>query len=321
LVKPAVFIGGSSQVTELALAIQGALDDVADVTLFTQGVARLSTSSLDTFIEALDSSDCAVFVFSAEEAASREARDALFQLGLMVGRMGRGRTFVVVPGGTGSTPVPTPLQGMTVAEYDVTRLEKNPQAAVGKATALIREALKRLEPRAEEQVLKVFPATFESRLERAETIYFWGMNQSDFLIQHYETLVNRLQSGSTLRALLANPEGAAVKLALLRFPGEVDADHDRNRARSSLSRLSALRKRFPANVQIRTLDYLFSHGAFLIDAQTPAAVAFVKYYTFRTSGGSRKPKHIYEKGRTRWFELTCAEGEQLWLAGSDWPNG
>jgi hypothetical protein len=273
---------------------------------------------LDSLESALDNSDCAVFVFPPDHQGLPDSvyRDTLFQLGIMVGRVGRERTFVVVPSGMAQEVIPTPLLGIGIAEYDANRADHNLRAAAGIAASLIRDELIRLGPRMANHPLHDFPKSFEARLAAAQDIYFWGMNQSDFLIRHYDTLRSIMSGGARVRALLVAPRGLAVRATRLRFSGSVEVDHETFRAKSSLTRLCKLQTEFPDNVDLRTLDYPFSYGAFLFDAGSPEAIVYVKQYTFRTTGGSRKPKFVHESGRTPWYEIVELEGQQLWEAGS-----
>lgn len=320
--RPSVFVGGLPENPDIPLAIQKGLDDIANVTVFTQGVSRLSVPIIESLLEALSRSDCAVFVFPEErDSASPGYRDALLQLGVMVGRLGRDRTFVVVPAGTSDVVIPTPLLGIGIAEYNSSkRTDGNVEGAVAVATTLIRNELRRLRPRTRESVSHEFSPSFAERLRSADSIYIWGMNLSDFLIQYCEVLEDRLAAGGSLRALLVAPDGKAVQLTKLRFGGFIDNSHEALRSGASLARLCRLCEPYPDSVAIRTLDYPFSYGAFLFDPDKDTGVAYVKQYTFRTTGGSRKPKHIYEKAATEWFDLVWQEGEQLWEASSPWTS-
>jgi hypothetical protein len=237
---------------------------------------------------------------------------------MMVGLLGRDRTWAVVPAGMARSVVPTPLLGLTVAEYDATRVDRNLRGAVGPAATQLRDAIGRLERRVVDAPLHHFTAEFEEHLQEATDVFLWGMNQSDFLIQHFDLLEERLVAGATLRALLVAPDGAAVQLTRLRFAGRVDAGHETYRSRSSLDRLCRLRAGWPDQVQIRTLDYPFSYGGFLLAGPGRDPVAYLKQYTFRVKGGSVKPKFVYEHGRSTWFDLVEREAGEMWKAGSPW---
>jgi predicted nucleotide-binding protein with TIR-like domain len=319
--RPAVFVGGPAEHTDLARAIQQDLSSVAEVTIFTQEVSRLSASIVDTLLEALDRSDCAIFVFPPVEpdsVTSASYRDSLLQLGMMMGLLGRDRTYVVVAAGTAQSIVPTPLLGLAVAEYDAARADANLRGALGVATTIIRDALSRLAPRVTDRPAHSFAPEFEEHLRMADDIFFWGMNQSDFIIQHFGLLEERLGAGVRVRALLVDPDGDAVRLTRLRFTGAVESTYETYRSSSSLIRLHRLREAYPHQVELRTLDYPFSYGGFILAANGLESVAYTKRYTFRVSGGSKKPKAVHKQGRSAWFDLIEQETDQMWKAGSEW---
>jgi predicted nucleotide-binding protein len=95
--RPLVFVGSSSEGLELSECIQEALDPVADVRLWKQGVFDLSSSFLESLIKALDDADFGILVLSADDiTVSRGSESAaprdnvLFELGLFMGRLWAG---------------------------------------------------------------------------------------------------------------------------------------------------------------------------------------------------------------------------------------
>lgn len=147
--KPRVFVGSSTEQLALAYAIQGCLAHDAEVTIWTQGVFDLSKSSLESLLGVLDRVDYGVFVFAPDDIVTMRgkemnaARDnVVFELGLFIGRLGRGSGFIVAPRGH-SLHLPTDLLGTTPALYDATRAAKEPEAALGHACNEIRRIITR----------------------------------------------------------------------------------------------------------------------------------------------------------------------------------
>src|SRR6266581_1877693 len=100
--QASVFVGSSSEGLPVAKAVQKALDSVADVSLWSQGVFELSANYLDSLIKAIEASDFAVLILTPddlmqsrnhESAAPRD--NVVFELGLFMGRLGRDRCFFV----------------------------------------------------------------------------------------------------------------------------------------------------------------------------------------------------------------------------------
>jgi len=131
-----MFVGSSSEGLRLAYAVQQNLLNVAEVTVWSQGVFKPSSSVSESLAVYLDS-DFALFVFSPDDKiVSRgeenpAARDnVVFELGLFTGRLGQERCFILVPEGE-NLRIPTDLLGITLLKYEPKRSDGNLAAATG----------------------------------------------------------------------------------------------------------------------------------------------------------------------------------------------
>ena len=147
--KPRVFVGSSKEHLPLAYAIQVCLADDADVTVWKQGVFQLSQPSVDSLLSILDRLDYGIFVFAPDDLVTMRgkkmmsARDnVVFELGLFMSRLGKGRVFIVTPRGQ-SLHLPTDLLGITAATYDPKRAETEPIPALALACNAIRGIITR----------------------------------------------------------------------------------------------------------------------------------------------------------------------------------
>jgi hypothetical protein len=145
-VKPRVFIASAGASSGHANAIQSNLDRDAYCTVESQGVMGLSRNAWENLQNQLDKSDFGIFVFSPDDAVSARKRNGaltrdnvVLQLGIIAGRLGVGRTFIVVPRDA-TFKLPGDLLGITPADYDPDRDDL--QAALGSACTAIREELK-----------------------------------------------------------------------------------------------------------------------------------------------------------------------------------
>jgi len=144
--KARVFIASSIEGLKIARALQLELEGWAETTLWTQGIFRPSSTVLDDLINISSDYDCAVFVFSADDVNSiREqfvaTRDnVVFELGLFIGKLGKERTFLIVPKNQERLLLPTNLLGLTYLPFDSDRT--NLQAALGPASTRIMETLR-----------------------------------------------------------------------------------------------------------------------------------------------------------------------------------
>jgi len=155
VVRPRLFVGSSKESLNYAYAIQQNLDDDAEVTVWTQGIFKLTKTAVENLVLTLDKTDIAVFVFAPDDALRlRNQRYAavrdnvVFELGLFMGKLGPQRTFVVVPKGSGDLRIPTDLAGITPGRFDANRKDKNLQAALGPFCNEIRNQIRRGRTRA-----------------------------------------------------------------------------------------------------------------------------------------------------------------------------
>src|SRR5688500_53125 len=121
--RPAVFIGSSSKGLKVAKIIQLSLDQLCDVTIWSQGVFGLSQGTLESLVFALDKFDFAILVLTPDDLKTigketvQSPRDnVLFELGLFVGGLGRDRTFMVYER-TNNLSLPSDLAGITSATF------------------------------------------------------------------------------------------------------------------------------------------------------------------------------------------------------------
>jgi hypothetical protein len=148
--KPAIFIGSSKEGKDIGYSVQEELKDYANATIWSQGIFRLSTYTIDELQETLDKSDFSVFIFSPDDTVEirderlASARDnVIFELGLSIGQLGKRRSFFILPEDNKDIRLPTDLLGIISANYDAERTD-NLQAAVGPACNKIRKAITEL---------------------------------------------------------------------------------------------------------------------------------------------------------------------------------
>jgi len=152
--KPAIFIGSSAERLDLAHALQEGLEHKTEPTVWTQGVFAPSRTTMESLlVDVLESTDFGAFVFAPDDVvlirdqAKSAVRDnVIFEIGLFMGRLGRERTFIVMPRGVPDLRLPTDLLGITAAEYDSDRQDGNMVAALGPACSRILRAIEKQGP-------------------------------------------------------------------------------------------------------------------------------------------------------------------------------
>lgn len=163
--KYKVFIASSVEGLDIAYPIQTNLKHDADITVWSQGVFSLSSSSLDSLVNALNGSDFGIFVFSPDDETKMRGdvhetiRDnVLFELGLFLGRLGKMRCFIVMPDNI-DLHIPTDLVGVTPATYSGSRDVSEITAALGPACHEIRKSMGTQGFLSESKVLPKIPAS------------------------------------------------------------------------------------------------------------------------------------------------------------------
>lgn len=146
--KPKLFIGSSSEALEVANAIQENLNHDAEVTVWNQGIFKLSSISLIDLISVLSKSDFAIFVFNPDDIGiirqqqhSIVRDNVIFELGLFIGKLGQNNVFYLVPENE-TIHLPTDLLGVKPGNYNSKRADKNLLAALGPFCNQVRSQLK-----------------------------------------------------------------------------------------------------------------------------------------------------------------------------------
>jgi hypothetical protein len=148
MTAPSVFVGSSGEGLEVARAVQYQLQDVGEIEVWNEGVFGLTSGTLESLVQALDTFDFAVLVLTPDDlivsrgVEQNSARDnVLIELGLFMGRLGRGRTFVLYPRDS-NVKIPSDLAGVTLAAFSKPSDDTKLVAAVGPACLKIRNAIK-----------------------------------------------------------------------------------------------------------------------------------------------------------------------------------
>lgn len=136
---PSVFVGSSSEGLEFARAVRAALEREAEVTVWEEGVFELGQTFIEALTDALAQFDFAVLVLTPDDVVqsrltemSSPRDNVIFELGLFMGSLGRGRTFFLQQSDVGLR-IPSDLSGIAFGTYNWPRSDKNHRAAVATA--------------------------------------------------------------------------------------------------------------------------------------------------------------------------------------------
>ena len=125
MAEPSVFIGSSTEQLETARALKQCLGSDVEAVVWDEADFALNESTFGALTKMAERFDFAVFVFDADDVAQirrtevRTVRDnVVFELGLFIGRLGRGRAFWISAAGTDAPHLPTDLAGITHLTYN-----------------------------------------------------------------------------------------------------------------------------------------------------------------------------------------------------------
>ncbi|MFK0692466.1 TIR domain-containing protein [Mesorhizobium sp. IMUNJ 23033] len=147
-----VFLISSKEGLDVAEALRERFDhdDGIEVSLWTDGVFRLSEYALESLEAKLDECDFGVAIATGEDSVeSREKKwpaprdNVILELGLFMGRLGRERAILVEPRGEG-IKLPSDTLGMTTITY--TFNPKDPLGSLGSAYSKLKRHIKEKGP-------------------------------------------------------------------------------------------------------------------------------------------------------------------------------
>lgn len=151
-VEPVVFVGCSTEGLEIAREVQVAFDhDPVIVEIWTDGVFNASKTPIEDLTSLVARIDFGILLLAPDDKIlSRDVaffgpRDnVLFELGLVMGEIGRERTFILSPRGT-DFKIPSDLLGVKPIDYPQGAVD-TARSRLGPACTEIRRLVNRLGP-------------------------------------------------------------------------------------------------------------------------------------------------------------------------------
>jgi hypothetical protein len=231
--KPRIFIASSVESLDVADAINVNLEHQAEVTVWKNGF-KLSSTSIDSLVEKSTIMDFAIFIFTPDDLATIRdqskyiVRDnVLFELGLFTGTLGKDRCFIVKPRDV-ELHFPTDLLGLSPADYDADRSDRDLTSAVNYPCVLIKK-----------QVAEIGLISQDVEIQkkrRKKTGYDYKLGDVEHrllakILKSYAGAPNGVSVWSTFNSLQGVEDGelalAAIKLERLGYIEKgIDADMD-----------------------------------------------------------------------------------------------
>jgi hypothetical protein len=144
---PSIFIGSSTEGLDVAREVELQLQGDAITTIWKDGVFGLGSGTLESLMSILDQFDFAAMVLSPDDLIESRSQsyasprdNVIFELGLFMGKLGRGRVFIVHEQAA-ELKLPSDLAGVAVSPY---RKRENMSAALSPTCTPIIKAIRAL---------------------------------------------------------------------------------------------------------------------------------------------------------------------------------
>jgi hypothetical protein len=135
--KSKIIIFSSSEGLKVARKIQKGLQYNSEPTIWSQGLFKLSQTSINSILDGLSNAECSVVLLTPDDSVEvrgesyKIARsNVIFELGLSIGKLGLANTFLVKPKNIDIRKI-TDLEGIIPCVYDSEREDRNFEAALG----------------------------------------------------------------------------------------------------------------------------------------------------------------------------------------------
>jgi len=158
---------------------------------------------------------------------------------------------------------------------------------------------------------------FESDFEKATDLWLVGVSLTTVVRVHYSLIEKKLRAGSSVKALLVHPEGAAIEMAETRVYGRTNFERAKGEIRNTLHDLCDLQQSTKGKIEIRTIQNPLGHGVIAMNPETASGIIYIQNYPFKTEGGSR-PKYILRAKDGQWYDFFRKELYNLWEHGVEW---
>ena len=147
-----IFIASSTEGLPAAAAVQVNLEGLGSIAIWNQGLFEASSYPLDVIEREAADADYGIFVMTPDDMRRKGGNtvpvprdNVVFEFGVFVGRLGRKRSFLVVPGRDAKIQMPSDLEGLTQVRYESAPADGNLIAALGPACTKIKNAIDRRE--------------------------------------------------------------------------------------------------------------------------------------------------------------------------------
>lgn len=176
---------------------------------------------------------------------------------------------------------------------------------------------------AEKWFVDKFPDDWEKQLEDSSELWIFGINLARTITSYFSLFERKLKRGGTIKVLLVDPHGAAMKMSAARRAQLNYEAENLAFIRTSLKGFCELRGIAPDRMEIRTIDHPLSFGIFAADPDTAKSTLYLSYYPFKIPTAAI-PKIVLKPKDGYWHDHFKMEMHKLWEFATPWdcePKG
>lgn len=146
--KPKLFIGSSVEELALAEAVKQHLANDAEAIIWVEFPFNLLGTRLEDFAAAINNFDFSIFILRPADSVHTRSQKASFpretlimEMGMLIGRLGKNRTFLIIPKGKKYLGFSPEVVGVPQTTFDLSRSDKKLSASLGSACEQIRKQM------------------------------------------------------------------------------------------------------------------------------------------------------------------------------------
>ena len=107
-------------------------------------------------------------------------------------------------------------------------------------------------------------------------------------------------------------------MAAMRHYARTDIERQRTEIRTTLKDFCELQRVVPDRLEIRTIEYPLTFGAYAVDPEGASGVLYLKHYPFKMPLGRARPGLVLRPRDERWYEHFRSEIRFLWEHAVPW---